>query len=55
MLGDAARQDALDFDAGMKYNPDYNFLLTPFVLYGLPAGYLVAAISGHFLMRNAAT
>ncbi|EOD19047.1 hypothetical protein EMIHUDRAFT_369674 [Emiliania huxleyi CCMP1516] len=55
MLGDAARQDALDFDAGMKYNPDYNFLLTPFVLYGLPACYLVAAISGHFLMRNAAT
>ncbi len=41
--------------AGMKYFPQYNYLLTPFMLYGLPGLYLVFAIGGHFMMRNKST
>jgi hypothetical protein len=55
MKGDAAIQEPLVLDAGMKYFPQYNFLLTPFMLYGVPALYLVLAITGHFAMRKMST
>jgi len=55
MRGDAAIQDALVLDVGMRHFPQYNHLLTPFMLYGLPALYLVSALAGHFLMRRFST
>eukprot|EP00962_Isochrysis_galbana_P034694 scaffold11791_cov116-Isochrysis_galbana.AAC.3 len=55
MKGDAAIQEPLVFDAGMTYFPQYNFLLTPFMLYGVPALYLVLAVTGHFAMRRMST
>jgi len=37
---------------GMIHTPQYDFLVSPAVLYGLPAAYVVAAIAGNFAMRS---
>lgn len=37
---------------GMKYYPQYDFLVRPAVLYGPPIAYVVCALIGHFAMRE---
>jgi len=36
----------------MKHFPQYNFLVEPPVLYGVPCAYVIAAIAGNFAMRG---
>jgi elongation of very long chain fatty acids protein 4 len=37
---------------GMKYFPEYDFTITPAVLYGPSVAYVVLALLGHFAMRT---
>jgi elongation of very long chain fatty acids protein 4 len=37
---------------GMKYHSEYNYLISPAVLYGPPVAYILFALLGHFAMRT---